>query len=221
MGNVEMYKRRILEVLLDAGSVDVSLQGSRAKSRNMIIVSLIWPRPGIYERVSVVTPDFECNKMYIRDSEWSERILFKEVVQGPFALKVSVTEPVSDKKLDEFMANMGSSLFKTAASELSDFSVGPLMGSLAKVPLMYLSSKTMSFLKESAAIIGTGTACLCADAKWKSGCVKRVTVPLVAPDAVFKTFRRKRHGESIARKRSVLKAGQKSGEISLSIMLYD
>lgn len=216
-----MYKRRIFELLLERVQIDVVGGRKTRGSKHVLSASLTWPRPAIAERFAVKTLDFENNTADLSKSDWTARILFKETVQGPFGLEVSVTEPLSTGQAGEFLKFMGLSILKLARAGAGDLAASPIGSGLIKLPFEYLGKIASSSDKKPPRLIGAGKVDLSADDKWKAGKLVRIEIPLTAPETIYKTVRSRKHGELSARRRTLLKAGQPNGTAVLSARLYD
>lgn len=83
-----MARRKILEILLDR--VQIEETGGRASrdAQHLLLVTLVWPRARVEECVAVKPISLDQKAADLRKSMWIERILFKELVQGPFGMHV-------------------------------------------------------------------------------------------------------------------------------------
>jgi len=187
----------------------------------MVTAGLVWPRSTIAERVAIKTLDFEDNTADLSRSDWTSRVLFKETVQGPFGLELSVTEHLSNDQVREFVKFMGSSVLKLTGAEAGDLVESSMGAGLVKLPFQYLGKLVAGSSRKSAGVVGAGTVDLCADGGWKVNEVVRVEIPLVTPETIYMTARTRKHGELSSRRRTLLKAGRENGVAVLTARVYD
>jgi len=216
------YDREIVEICLE--EVRVKIGGTRRRRKagpHLVLASLIWPRPMIAEKEAARTVRLENNRADLTDAEWAERILFKEVVQGPFGLKLGVTEPIPDDVLGRFLSGMGSLLFKLAGTEADDLTETSLGGGLVGLPFKYLSRVVGGSGKNTARVIAAGSAALGPAEEWRDGEPRMIEIPLTAPDALYRTIRSRRHGETSTRRRKLIAAGAPNGTVVVSVRVYE
>ena len=203
--------RTVIEVLLDG--VKIEATGGK-KGKHVVMGRLVWPRAGIAERASAQVVEGEA--VVLTGQPWNERILFKETVEGRFALELSVTEAVADDKIAAFIRFMGSSLFKVAGDEASGFAGSPIMGKLVELPLAFLGKKAG---KESPArILGSGVADLDAD-ELAGG--REIVVLLLTPGKIEKMQRKRRGGEWQVKRVKVKGPGDSNGEIKVRVRVVE
>jgi len=192
------------------------------KGRHIVIVTLIWPRPRISERVSAKTLEFENNVIDLKKSDWISRIMFKELIDGPFGIDIEVTEQMSDSEIAEFLRFLGSSLMKLAGNEAEDMMAGSLAGGLVKIPFQYLSKFVSKLGDKGPKIIASGSVVLHSEETWKKKNTETKTfkVPLVAPETITQVTRTRRHGEMQTRRRTIMKAGEENGVIEFTGKVY-
>ena len=209
--------RRIIEVTID--SVKLNIKGSRKGHKHVLGARLVYPRPGIAEKLALQPIAVTKGEAKLAKAKWPERILFKEVVQGPFGLGIEVSRAMSESEMGKVIEAMASSVIKVAGKEIAEVAGGPWGGALMGLPLKFLSGLISK--KGSSDSVGAGVIELCADSKWPSSKVKKLTIPLVADENVYE-MRRTRQGNSIRmiRKRVIKKADQ-SGSVVVKLRLYD
>ncbi|MFC1462456.1 hypothetical protein ACFLQU_02515 [Verrucomicrobiota bacterium] len=213
-------KRQILELTLEKLSLEVTGARKNANSVHVVTVGLIWPRPAIAEKLAVKVLDVAGKSCSLARKPWVERILFKETVEGPFGVELTVSEPVSDRQVADFMRFMGSAMFKLAASEVADLVVNPLAGALTGTPLRYLSKEISSSGKKAPRIIAAGSVDLRAEDLVRHGKNSPVKLRLRTEEGVHSVVRTRKHGKSSVRKTTLLEAGQPNGEAVLGARLY-
>ena len=216
-----MFKRRILELSLEQVKIDVTGSRNTRTRQHVVTAALTWPRPAIAERFSVKTLEFVHHVADLSQSDWTTKILFKEIVLGPFGLEVSVTEPLSVGQIDDFLKFMGSSILKLAGAEAGDLVTSPIGTGLIKLPFAFLSKMVSSSNKKPVKVIGAGHVDLSADDNWKTGRLVRLDIPLITPETIYGTVRNRKHGELSTRRCTLLKAGRQNGVAVVTARLYD
>ena len=203
---------RVLEVLLER--VEVRETGARKGSgRHVVLGSLIWPRPRIVERTAAKTVELEDNVADLKKATWADRVVWKEVVEGPFALEFAVTERVTDSQLADLLRSLGSSVLKLAGEEAEDMIASSLAGGVVKVPFRFLSKVIADSGKKGPKVIATGSLDLHSEETWGKSETKKFKMPLTAPDAVYRVTRTRREGRLKTRRRKVLNAGAENGVV--------
>lgn len=212
------YKRRILEVLLR--DVQVETTGKRGRGeKHLIAATLVHPRPSIVEKSAVRAVALENGIAALSKEGWSDRILFKEVVQGPTAIRVEVSEAVSDSEMAKLGSIVADTALDFAEDSASELTQSIWLGGMIGVSLEYLGKALSS--KDGPRCIGSGIVELCADDKWKAGAARKMKIPLVAERGVDVVERRRRQGKMSTRRKSLLKAGEPNGFVTLALRTYD
>jgi hypothetical protein len=216
-----MYKRRIAEISLRQVSVKVAGGRQNRTGQHLFAARLVWPRPAIADKVSVKTLDFNGNQCDLGKSDWITGILFKETVQGPFGLEVTLTEQLSSSQLGKFLEFISASFFKFAGSEATDLSSSSLGSSLTKVPFDFLSKHVSGKSKTDAKWIAAGSLNLLTEQNVKAGKGVEHEILLTTPEPICRITRVRRHGELSTKKRTLLGAGQENGSAVISVKFYD
>lgn len=211
-----MAKTKTLELSLEQARIDT--MGGPRKGKHMVIVSLVWPRPRIAERVAVKTLDFRNNAVDLSKSGWTEKILFKELILGQLGIEVGVTERVSDSQAADFFRFLGSSLLKMAGSEADDLMIDPLAGGIVKLPFQYLSNVIAKPAKKGPKMIASGMIDIDPDKTWKNKKTARIQVPLTATQSIYRIAKGSKG--SRGKRQLVLEAGAPNGLAVLSGKLY-
>ncbi len=219
---MSIYRRRVAEILLNEAGL-ASRSGESAKDAlNLLIINLIWPRPAIVERTAArFLPIEGAKRLDLSDSEWVDRILFKETVQGPFALQASVTEPLKGERIGEAMDILGKFALRFARDTAGDIVGGGIPGRLAEVPFEGIAGLLKSGNFGHAEIVASGSVGLCADADWAEGDLRYIKVPLCVPRNVYAVNRTEEHGESRVQRKVALEKGQNNGFVLLSMRMYN
>jgi len=215
-----MHRRRVIELCLDR--LDLAVTGSgRQTTSHLLVARLVWPRPAIAEKITVKALDLEHGIVDLSGSGWVSRVLFKESVQGPFGVEVSVTERMAGKEMGEFVKNVAGAVFRLAGGSAGELVGGGLGGGLVSIPFRHLAKVASRKKNASAGSIGFGSKDMLIDGKWTAGKPVKLEIPLTAPETVYETVRRRKHGETSARRRTLLEAGGSNGAVVLSATVYE
>ena len=213
-------KRQVLELTLEQLSLEVTGARGGKDTTHVVTVGLIWPRPAIPEKIAVKVIDVAGKGIDLRRKPWSARVLFKEIVEGPFGVEITVSEPVSDSQVAAFMRFAGSALFKLGAAEAGRLTSAPLAAGLTRIPFQYLSKEISAAGKKPARIIANGSADLLAEDLVKHGKKSPVKLRLRTEEPFHSVVRTRRHGKSSTKRTVLLEAGQPNGEVVLGARIY-
>lgn len=101
-----MYSRNILELHLRR--IELNIPGVETKTgTRALILSLIVPRPTIAERSHsriVTLTDGTCD---LATAQFHESIVFKETVQGPFAIRAMLSDRGEPSSVEEWLRQIG------------------------------------------------------------------------------------------------------------------
>jgi len=214
-----MYKRRTVEILLEKISVreDESPAG-KGGNRRMLVGRLIWPRSTIAERVSVRALDFNKGACDLHQEKWSDRILFKETVQGTYGLHLGLSGEVTDNQIGHFLKYAAGSIFGIAGKEAEDLSSSTLGAGIAGIPFKYLKS-LLSGADNDVDFVGEAVMDL--DADGSNGKEIRLSLPLSARETLYRTERKQKGGELESRKRILYREGEANGEVVIVVRCCD
>lgn len=84
-------------------------------AENIVLTSLIWPRPMIELRTAAKSTRLEDGeRVRFSDKPFHEKILFKEIVGGRFGVTVEVTERKDTTVIAQFLSSIASNLVNAA-----------------------------------------------------------------------------------------------------------
>jgi hypothetical protein len=217
------YDRRILEVRLERVELGVtSRRSAKAEAgQHLLSATLLYPRPMIAERTSLKTVAIDDGVADLKKAGLSKRILFKEVIQGPFSIRVDVSEELSDGELGKFLETATTTFTKVARSEATSMAVGAWTAGLIRVPIDHLSKALSAAAKSAPCSVGTGEADVTIDGRWKAGSSGKVRIPLGVEQDVYRLHRVRRGGEMTTRRKKLLSANDENGWVELSLQTYD
>ena len=98
-----VVKRRDIEVAI--GSLRLLVAGSvkmPSESRHAVTAELVWPRNGTPSKRYTRIVRLHQNACEFKASDWADAILFKDAVEGRFALKLTVSQALSDSAAGGF-----------------------------------------------------------------------------------------------------------------------
>lgn len=130
--------KRLIEVLLVECEMTGVPEKQLAKSRNLGVVDMIWPRAGIAKRTAAREVVFAKGKADFTGEPWAKRVLFREEVEGHTALAVSITEPVTLQKIRRFLRLTVKYALKQGADMAEHALVG--YGDIASAPVDALAA---------------------------------------------------------------------------------
>ena len=210
--------KKDLEIFLESITLDKAV--FKGKAKRVADFKLVYPRLTLAQKTSsktltldgatVVKPAFK---------SWTDRILFKEPVQGTFGIEFSLSDKLSEKELENAVSSTGATLLRLLGDAFAD-SIGvkglngfmelPLDG-LAKV----LSGKTYSAKTAAQGVIdieGSDYSSL------KSGEEKTLTFPIVSTrDIVDEKHRSTKSQSDRVVRKTTLKADATLGTVTLKI----
>lgn len=207
------YKRNVVEMSLIAIRGEGPWTRGGKSSERVLTVTLVWPRPLVASRVAVQTQSFSREGLDVAGLDWSERILFKETVEGPFGVIVQVSESLTAQQLAKVAGALGEVALKAAGSEAARVAVGPGLTALAKFPFTYLAGE-LSSLGKTAKVVAAGRATLI------PGEPGVVEIPMVVPADVVRVRRSKRAGRMQTRRETLHKEGEAAGSVRLDVGYY-
>lgn len=190
------------------------------KSRRVADFKLVYPRLAIAQKTSsktielnggaIVKPAFDT---------WTERILFKESVQGTFGLEIAISEAVSAKELENAASATASSLVRLLGGLAADAVGLKALNSFAELPSAGIA-KFLSGASYSARTDATGAIDVPGEtyAHLKPGDGTVVTLPIVAArDIVKETRRPTKSRPDAATRRTIARQGDAVGSIALRL----
>ncbi len=207
------YRRDTLELELESIHGDVFRPRLGTSVDRLVTVSLIWPRPLMAERVAIRTLRFEKDGLDLARQDWSERILFKENVEGPFGIVVQVSETLTAQALKRIIAGLGVSVLRTAGSEAARLASGPWLSTLARFPFAHLSGD-LSGAAKTPQVVAAGRITLL------PGNPGPIEIPLAVPEDIVH-IRRARKGDATRTRRKTLHhKGAAAGTVRLNARYY-
>ena len=93
-----------IEVLIAGAEIGgIKLQPHLVKTTRLVTVDLICPRSSIAKKTAAKEVKFQRAKADLRGQGWTERVMFREDVDGHFGLAVQLSEVLDDEWLEKFL----------------------------------------------------------------------------------------------------------------------
>ncbi len=207
------YRRDTLELTLEHVQGAESWAHQRAGAERLVMATLVWPRPLIAERVAARAYPFEKSKLDLAGRDWSERIFFKENVEGPFGLVIQVTEPLTAQELRRVTASLGDVLLKTTGTELARLAAGPWTATLARFPFTHLAG-ALSDAGKNPTIVAAGQTTIL------PGTPGPLEIPLSLPRDVTRVRRQRVGGRTRTRRETLHRKGDPAGTVRFDAVYY-
>ena len=208
------HKRNTVEIQLRGITGEGPWRRGSKSSKRVVTVSLIWPRPLVASRVAVQTHTFTHQGLDLSAMDWSERILFKENVEGPYGIIVQISQSMTTQQIARVAGAIGDAVLRAAGSEAARVAVGPGMTALARFPFNYIAGE-ISNLGKTAQVVAAGRATLLPGAQ--EGMFE---IPLQIPEDVVQTRRTTRGGRTQIRRQTLHKAQDPAGMAQLELIHY-
>lgn len=218
MGKRKVFELSVAEVKIEHGGT----VRSRGTSKRLLLAGLLWPRPAIAERNAVMPLEFDAAlSVALEERPWTERILFKEPVEGPFGISVAITEKLTEKRIAEFLAFLGQAAMNAALKNLAGMDVLPTVTAVLQSPFKLAQRTLGRSASRDPRIVAAGTIDM-ADiaAEWQTGKEYSIRIPLTAPDDIVSKTATQRDGKPRRRTKTLMKAGADNGAVVLRGMLY-
>ncbi len=180
-----MARDKALEITLKKARVELPSRGAGKAVSRLVIVSSVWPRPLVEGRTIGRAVEFTDGEADLAKAAWADRIVMKELVSGPFALRVSVTERAAEPLSSDFLRFLGQALMKAAGAEVEKAAGSKVGGDLAGLPFLYLADVTGKAKSKAPETLASGVVDLHADRTWKSKKTVTMKVPLTAVKDIY------------------------------------
>ena len=140
-----------VEVLLVGAEIGgIKLQPHLVKTSRLITVDMICPRSSIAKKTAAKEVAFRKAKADLKGEGWTQRIMFREDVEGHFGLAVQLSEVLDDEWFEKFLRATAKialkefrDLAKTYTVGISDIASAPI-DALAQLEGTYPGPKTVA-----------------------------------------------------------------------------
>ena len=205
--------RREVEITLHRIHIPVTGAGFDMETSHLLSAELIWPRTGVAQKSasqSCVLKEGACDFASVN---WGRRILFKETVEGHFALGLALTEELDDEAVEQFLRFCAGAILSVSA-DLVENAAKPV-GNLVAAPLEYAAKSVAKY--PGAKLMVEGVAELDAADFPPSGKRRFLTVRMAAARKLFSVRRQTVSGKPRRSRQALLEKGAPDGEITLEI----
>ena len=205
--------RREVEITLHSIHIPVTGAGPDKKTSHLLTAELIWPRTGVAQKSSSQSCILNEGRGTFESVNWGRRILFKETVEGHFALGLTLTEELDDEEVEKFLHFCAGAILSVSA-DLVESAAKPV-GSIASAPLEYAAKTVAKY--PGAKLMVEGVAELDADDFPPSGGNRLLTVQMSAARKLMRGSRHTVNGRARLSQKLLLEKGAPDGEITLDI----
>lgn len=204
--------KRTLEISVQEIHVPLTGAGRLEKTSHLLSAELIWPRVGIAQKAASQPCQLEKGHADLVKAHWGQRILFKENVEGRFALRITLTEVLDDEELEKFLRAFSGSALAFGADMLAP--LYPPFGKLIAAPVDYLAKDIKAYPGPTRLV--EGLVELEASDFPENG-EAPLTIRLVAAKKILQSLTRRVAGRTRHEKKTLLAKGEPNGDITLLI----
>ena len=140
-----------VEVLITGAEIGgIKLQPHLVKTARLVTVDMICPRASIAKKTAAKEVKFQKAKADLKGQGWTERVMFREDVDGHFGFAVQLSEVLDDEWFEKFLRATAKialkefrDLAKTYTVGISDIASAPI-DALAQLEGTYPGPKTVA-----------------------------------------------------------------------------
>ena len=140
-----------VEVLIAGAEIGgIKLQPHLVKTTRLVTVDMICPRSSIAKKTAAKEVKFQKAKADLKGQGWTERVMFREDVDGHFGFAVQLSEVLDDEWFEKFLRATAKialkefrDLAKTYTVGISDIASAPI-DALAQLEGTYPGPKTVA-----------------------------------------------------------------------------
>jgi hypothetical protein len=204
--------KRTLEITIQAIHIPVTGAGLLDTTSHLLSAELIWPRVGIAQKATSQPCQLEKGEADFEKAHWGNRILFKENVEGTFALRIALTEVLDDEELEKFLRAFSGAALGFGADVLAP--LYPPFGKLVATPIDYLAKDIEKYpgptrLVEGLVELNAGD--------FPENSEESLTIRLATTRSILKPVTRRVAGRTRHEKKTLLSKGEPNGDITLLI----
>ena len=207
-----LLAKRTLEISVQTINVPVNGAGLLDKSSHLLSAELIWPRVGIPQKAASQPCRLEKGHADFEKVNWGNRILFKESVEGKFALRISLTEVLDDEELEKFLRSFSGAALAFGADMLAP--LYPPFGKLVSAPIDYLAKDIEKYPGPTRLVEGLVEL---EAADFLENAEQSLTIRLMTSQSITQSVTRRVAGQIRHEKKSILSKGEPNGDITLLI----
>ncbi|MEI7946231.1 MAG: hypothetical protein WCJ02_06020 [bacterium] len=207
-----LLAKRTLEISVQEINVPVNGAGLLDKTSHLLSAELIWPRVGIPQKASSQPCRLEKGYSGFEKVNWGNRILFKESVEGKFALRISLTEVLDDEELEKFLRSFSGAALAFGADMLAP--LYPPFGKLIAAPIDYIAKDIEKYPGPTRLVEGLVEL---EASDFLENAEQPLTISLITSQSITQSVTRRVAGRIRHEKKSVLSKGEPNGNITLLI----
>ena len=128
-------------------SLDFPIRHHLLQSTHLLTATLLWPRIGVAKKSTEQEVRLKRGACEFTRQPWNERILFKESVEGTFALAISMTVSATRMHLRTFRRALAGYALTAGGAAINDF--GPV-GEIAEVSMKAMAKVVNNSSKKKA-----------------------------------------------------------------------
>lgn len=197
--------RKEVEITLHSIHIPETTSGLDTETTHLLGADLVWPRIGVAQKSASQTCALKEGHADFETVNWGRRILFKETVEGRFALSLTLTESLDDEDLEQFF-RFCAGAFLSIGAGMVESAVKPV-GKLAAAPLDYAAKNIGKY--PGPKLLVEGLAELHSSDLPESGGERLLTLRMTAARRLLSLVRPRKAP------RLLLEKGEPNGEVTL------
>ena len=114
-----------IEVLLASAEIGgIKLQPHLVKTTRLVTVDMVCPRTSVAKKTAAKEVKFQKAKADLKGQGWTERVMFREDVDGHFGVAVQLSEVLDDEWFEKFLRTTFKIALKEFRSLMQKYTVG-------------------------------------------------------------------------------------------------
>ena len=167
-----------IEVLLVGAEIGgIKLQPHLVKTTRLLTVDLVCPRASIAKKTAAKEVKFQKAKADLRGQGWTERVMFREDVDGHFGIAAQLSEVLDDEWFEKFLRATAKIALKEFRGLMQKYTVG--IDDIASAPIDALAQMEGTYPGPKA--VAQGVLDVTEDVLPEPGGAVTVEVPLHRP----------------------------------------
>ena len=123
-----------IEILFAGAQIDgILLQPHLVKTTRLVTVDLICPRSSVAKKSAAKEVKFRKAKADVKGQGWTERVMYREDVEGHFGFAVKLSEVLDDEWFEKFLRATAKIALKEFRDVLQKYTVG--ISDIASAPI--------------------------------------------------------------------------------------